>query len=265
MKQRRKFTAKEKIALTVLGLLMAGVIIAGAVIIIGNVNESNRKATDTAHTTIKLTEPTTTEAAKDGVTEKIADNKNSEAKKATSATEKVTDSKSKTTSSKNSAATSKAQKKTTSKSKSSTTSKADNKVPVVVPDENTKHKSSEKCVVNGTTCYVGDTISVTLNLTTPVVLINYQGHTDFDNSYLKIVSARSNTSGFVNGKSNTILYNASDLGGLDFTSKGTIYTAKFKVLKAGSTTIKNTFEVISDMDVKAVSESSCKTEIAVYK
>ena len=264
MKKRRKFTAKEKIALTVLMLLMIAVIIAGAVIIVGNVNDANREATNTTHTTIKLTEPTTTETPKDGVTEKIADNK-SKNKKTSSKAEQTNISKSNGTASKNSSTTSKAPKKTTSKSKSSTVSKADNKIPVVVPDENTKHNSNKKCVVNGTTCYVGDTISVTLNITTPVVLINYQGHTDFDNSFLKCVSAQSNTSGLVNGKENTVLYNASDLSGLDFTSKGTIYTAKFKVLKAGSTTLKNTFEVISDMDLKAVSESSCKTEIAVYK
>ncbi len=269
MKQRRKFTKKEKIALAVLGLLMAVVIAAGTILIVNNVNEANREATNTAHTTIKFTKPAPTEKIKDGVTEKIIDKKTSsksgKSTKATDATASTSKTEEPANTSKTKSETKKTEKKKNNTSKpSKKTEEPDNKIPVVTPEKNDTHKSDEKCVINGTTCYVGDTISVTLNLTTPKVLINYQGYTDFDSEYLKIVSAKSNTSGLVNGKANQILYNASDLNGLDFTSKGTIYTATFKVKKAGSTSIKNTFEVLSDMDLKPVSVSSCKSEIVIY-
>ncbi len=269
--QKRKFTKKEIIALSVLIILMIAVIIVGAFIIVNNVNSANRKATDTKHTTIAIETPTAVHSTSEkGATEKIvsnnskADNKSS---KNLSSKSTVSDKseKSVTPSKTQSKSTiSKASKKPSTKSKTPPKSKGAQKVEVVTPDKNTEHKSDDKCKINGTTCYVGDTISVTLNLTVPIILENYQGYTTYDGDYLEYVSVSANTNGIVNNRDNTIFYNASVISGLDFTSTGTIYTVTFKVKKAGSTSIKNTLEVLTDKNDKNVSFKKAKDEIKVF-
>ncbi len=263
MKKRRKFTAAEKITLTVLALLMIGVAVAAAIIVVNNVNDANRKATDTAHTTVRLETSRAVETtAQPGATEKVIKNKKSGTGSNASAAQETTEAAKTASNNSTSSRTSKTSK--TLSTPEAQPEQDDDKIPVVTPENNSSHKSSEKCVINGTTCYVGDTINVTLNLYAPKVLVNYQGFTDFDGNYLSCTSTKSTSGGLVNAKGNQILYNASNLNGLDFTSTGTVYTAKFKVKKAGSTTITNTLEVLCDLKDVPLDKNTCKTTVAVY-
>lgn len=112
---------------------------------------------------------------------------------------------------------------------------------------------------------MGDTVTLVLNLKTPCVLENFQGETSYDGSYLKFVSAKVNVNGIINNSGTCIYYNGSDIGsGFDFTKKGTLYTAAFQVKKAGSTTISNKFQVMSDQSSKPVKESDCKVSLEVF-
>lgn len=265
--QKRKFTAKEKTALIVLAILMVAVIGIGAFIIVNNVNTANREATNTSHTTVKITTPPDEETvAENGATEKSAEtvkNDKKDSKKSSSV------SSSKSSSKKSSAKTSKSSKTKSTKTpkKKPKPKKAGNSnedvIPVVTPKNNTSHKSNDKCVINGVTCYVGDTISVTLNLKCSKTLVNYQGYTTFDTDYLKCKSTKANV-GIVNNKDEKIYYNASDINGMDFSSEGTIYTAQFTVKKAGSTSIKNTLQILTDMNDNEVSIGSVKDSLNIF-
>ncbi len=257
--KRRKFTTAEKVTLTILGVLMAAVIGVGAYLVISNVNKANYEATNTTHTTIKIVTTAIPETTVEhAATEKIISK--SEKKESKASSDKTAPASKPAKS---------ADKKTKSKTTSSKTvtrsSAGDNpaKVSVITPKKNTKHKSSEKCVINGTACYVGDTISVTLNLKSSKALENYQGYSTFDSDYLSCTSAKS-TTGIVNNKGNKIYYNASVITGMDFTSGGTVYTAEFKVKESGSTAIKNTFELLTDTDDKDVKPSAVKDTISVF-
>lgn len=264
MKKRRKFTTAEKVTLTVLIIIMAAVIGTGAFLIIDNVNTANREATNTTHTTVKIETtavPDTT--AENAATEKTV-SKTEKKKNSSSASSSSTDKSTKKSSTPKTTKSS-ASKKSDTSTKSTAKSTADDnvkKISIVTPEKNTSHKSNEKCVINGTTCYVGDTISVTLNLKTAKILENYQGYTSFDSDYLTCKSVKG--SGIVNNKGNNIYYNASVITGLDFTSGGTIYTAKFTVNKAGSTEIKNTLEVVTDINDKIINPSSAKDTVKIY-
>jgi hypothetical protein len=277
MKEKR-FSTKEKVALTVLIILMVAVLGVGAYVIINNVTTANDKANNPTNTTVTGD----TSLLVETTAETVADNTEAQAtEKSTKATEKATTSyKSSKSSSKSSSNSSKSSSSTSSKSKTSSTtssktssSKSSSKssstsldtISVVKPSTNTSHASEEVCTINGTKCYVGDTITVTLNLKTPKVLENFQGYTDYDSDYLKFVSAKANVNGLVNNNESTIYYNGSDITtGFDFTAKGTLYTAKFKVLKSGKTTIENTMQVLTDMNDKAVSTDSCTISVEVY-
>ncbi len=256
--KRRKFTTAEKITLTVLSVLMAAVIGVGAYLIISNVNKANYEATNTTHTTIKIVTTAIPETTVEhAATEKIISKPEKKESKASSDKSAST---SKTTKS-----TDKKTKSKTTSSKTTRSSAGDNpaKVSVITPKKNTEHKSSEKCVINGTTCYVGDTISITLNLKSSKVLENYQGYSEFDSNYLSCKSVKS-TTGITNHKGSKIYYNASVITGMDFTSGGTVYTAEFKIKKAGSTTLTNTFEFLTDIDDKDVKPSSVKGNISIF-
>ena len=265
--QKRKFTAKEKTALIVLVILMVAVIGIGAFIIVNNVNTTNREATNTSHTTVKITTPPDEETvAENGATEQSAEtvkNDKKDSKKSSSV------SSSKASSKKSSAKTSKS-----SKTKSTKTPKKKPKpkkavdsnedvISIVTPKNNTSHKSDDKCKINGVTCYVGDTISITLNLKCSKTLVNYQGYTNFDTDYLKCKSTKANV-GIVNNKDDKIYYNASDINGMDFSNEGTIYTAQFTVKKSGSTSIKNTLQILTDMNDKEVSTGSAKDSLNIF-
>lgn len=272
MKQKRKFTGKEKAVLAALLVAMIAVVAVGAFIIVNNVNEANRLATQ-PNTTVEITLPETTEnnTSKDSKEKKAKDKK--ESKKKSSKTQSKKSSVSQSSNSSQSAA-SKAQstvsKSKTTSSKSQTVSKSksqsqsSNKVPVHTPTENKSHATKKILSVNGKECHVGDTITMTLNLKTPKVLVNYQGYTSFDESKLKFIESDSDSGALVNCKDGIIYYNASILSGIDFTSTGTVYYAKFKVLSEGSTNISNTFQVMTDMNDNAVSESDCSVGLEIF-
>jgi type II secretory pathway pseudopilin PulG len=256
--KRRKFTTAEKVTLTILGVLMAAVIGVGAYLIISNVNKANYEATNTTHTTIKIVTTAIPETTVEhAATEKIISKPEKKESKTSSAKTAST--------SKSTKSTDKKTKSKTTSSKTTRSSAGDNpaKISVITPKKNTEHKSSEKCVINGTTCYVGDTISVTLNLKSSKVLENYQGYSEFDSNYLSCKSVKS-TTGITNHKGSKIYYNASVITGMDFTSGGTVYTAEFKIKKAGSTTLTNTFELLTDIDDKDVKPSSVKGNISIF-
>lgn len=266
MKKRRKFKTNEKIALVVLALLMVIVIGAGAYIIVNNVNEANREATNTTHTTVKIETTAVPETtAENPATEKYATKSSA---KNPGKTSSVSKNNSNNTPSKNTNTSNPAKTKS-SKTKSKTSSKKppvknnSGKISIVTPEKNKSHKSKDKCIINGTTCYVGDTISVTLNLKSAKILENYQGHTKFDSGFLTCKSVKANT-GIANDKGDTIYYNASVISGMDFTYTGTVYTAKFTVNKPGSTTITNTFELLTDINDKDVSPSSITDTINIF-
>ncbi len=266
MKEKR-FSTKEKIALIILLILMGVVIGIGAYIIVNNVNTANEKAKNP--TSVTVTGDTSLLIEKD--TSKQQDNKpevtdKSKNSKTQKETEAVIETKSnKTSSNTSSKVSSNTSSRTSSPKTSKTSSQTTNKVPVVKPDTNSSHASKDVCTINGTKCYVGDTITMALNIKTPKVLENFQGITQYDNSYLKFKGAEANVSGLVNNHNSKIHYNGSNIStGFDFTSTGTIYTAKFKVLKKGKTSITNTVEVLTDMKDVAVNPDKCTISIKVY-
>ncbi len=266
--KKKRFSTKEKIALVILLFLMGVVIGTGTYIIINNVNTANEKAKNPTNVTV--TGDTSLLVEKD--TSQQQDNKPEVTEKSKDATkqketESVTETKlNKTTSNNSSKASSNTNSKTSSATTSTTNSQsADSKVSVVKPDTNSSHASNDVCTINGTKCYVGDTITIALNIKTPKVLENFQGFTQYDNNYLKFEDAKANVSGLVNNHKSTIYYNGSDIAtGFDFTSTGTLYTATFKVLKKGKTSISNTIEVLTDMKDVAVNPDKCTISIKVY-
>lgn len=269
--KKGRFSTTEKVLLIVLVVLMAAVVTVGAVVIIGNVNRANFEAENptiaTASTDEDFTFATDESTKSEDKPEVTSSSKEDEqGQKATDSTDVTTKRDAKTE--KNTTATEpKATKKPTkpnnnSNNTSATTSEA---IPVVEPTTNSNHSSTEFCKINGTKCYVGDAITVALNLKTPKVLVNFQGYTEYDSSYLKFVSAKANVNGLVNDHNSAIYYNGSDISrGFDFTNTGTLYTATFKVKKAGTTTIKNIMQVLTDMNDAPVKESDCKISVKVY-
>ena len=263
--EKRKFTIKEKVALIIIAALMVAAVVVGVVLIVGNTNRVNEELLNTEHTTVEIiTEPETETETNADSTEKKAEgnteSKTNSAEQNSNPTE-AKNTEPKTTNSTTSKATksSGTENKTTNKPKDNSL-----KPEKVVPATNETHASDNILTVNGKKCYVGDTITVAINLKTPVILENYQGYTEFDNRYLEYVSAEMNSGGIYNEKDGVIYYNASILSGIDFTSEGTIYTATFKVKKEGSTQIKNTIQVLTDTNDKPVKLSDCKEEVKIY-
>lgn len=271
--KRRKFTNGEKITLTVLSIILAAVIGAGAYVIVNNVNTANREATNTTHTTIKLTtQPETKEEtnAAEKYAEKTkkkdsSENKTSKTKKSVTTSSKTSTAKNKTASKPKTASKNPKKSTKTAKTVSIVKSSGSNaqKILLVTPKVNKTHKSKDKCIINGTTCYVGDTIKITVNLKYSEILENYQGYTTFDSEYLSCKSVKANI-GLANNDGNKIYFNASVLTGLDFTSNGTIYSAEFKVKKSGSSKITNTMEIITDIKEKDVKPAAVKDTITVF-
>ena len=265
--KKRTFTTVEKVALAVIATLIVAAICVGVVLIVGNTNKANEEIRNSEHTTVE----TITEAQVETETNADSTEKMAEGNTENKTTSKTTSSK--TTSSNQNNSDSTKPDKTTSKTTSSSNTTSNNKQPnnkqpikpeIIEPDTNKNHNSEKVCTVNGTKCYVGDTITVTVNLKTPVILENYQGYTEFDSSYLDYVNIEMNSGGVYNEKDSVIYYNASILSGIDFTSEGTIFTATFKVKKEGSTEIKNTIQILTDVNDKAVDFNQCKEEVNIY-
>ena len=256
MKEKRKLTKGEKIALVILAVLIVAVACTGAWLIIDNVNNANKAQITSSSSaegdeeltsraagednTVAATDADSTAAATDSSKSKTSSKTSNSAEPAedettASKTESGTNSKTSSSTKSNSD-----KKKSKTKTVNKATDYSDGKVPVVEPETNETHASEKVLKVNGKKVYVGDTITVTVDMTTPVVLVNYQGFTQYDSNVLKFVSAKSNSGGLTNNKDSAIYYNSSILSGIDFTSGGTIYTAEFEVIGEGSTNINNT-------------------------
>ena len=275
----KKFKKKEIIALAVVAVLIIATVVVGIVLITGNVNEANTNATTATDETQVVTELTTDAEGNTVVVEvtQAEDEASAETttprkvysgdtdQESTVASTKSNSSDNKTTTNNNS---SKADDNSTSEDDDSfdnNTSGNTGEIEVVTPETKPVDKKEEILTINGTKCNVGNTITVTLNAKTPVVLENYQGFTEYDDTYLEFVSIKGNVSGMFNDHESAIYYNGSDIGaGYDFTNNGTLYTATFKVLKAGSTEITNTIEVMSDQNSKAVDQTQCEYSIGIF-
>ena len=274
----KNFKKKDIIALAVVGALIIATIVVGIIIITGNVNEANSKVPTTEETQV-VTELATDEQGNTvAVTATQADES-----EATSAVSEENSEPDATQATKNNSDKVTATEKTTkpnsnssSNNKTPTDSKGDQdfeinnkpndgEVEVITPETKPVNKDEKILTINGTKCNVGNTVTITLNVKTPVVLENYQGFTEYDDSVLEFVSIKGNVSGMFNNHESAIYYNGSDIGaGYDFTKEGTLYTATFKVLKSGSTKINNVIEVMSDKNSEAVDQSKCQYTIGVF-
>lgn len=271
---KKKFSKKEKITLGVLVGLMVAVIAFGAFVIVGNVNKANeetKKITPTSSSSSEgETEAVSTKAAKK---DKETSSKSSKGSKTSSKTSSKTDSKASSSASQSSKAststsTSTSSKATSSKSTSSKAKDKGDKVTKVVPEPVSDHKSESVLTVNGKKCYVGDTITVVFNIKSNKKVVNYQGYSTFDTSYLKLKEVMPNSFGLAQDSDNQIIYNASTPSGMDFSETGTVYSATFEVLKSGSTSVKNTLEIISELDSSnypvQLADGDYKTKIEIY-
>lgn len=272
----------EIIALVIVGVLIVATIIGGGWFIANNVKEANKKLESTG---IEKVEDGTFPSAEstsqqEGEEVTVADKTTSEddKKSGKKETESVADNSTKTENKTNKNNKNKTDKKTNSKkdkyekndkpvvATEKATQKTDSDaVQEIVPETNATHSSKKVLKVNGVDCYVGDTITVALNIETPEVLMNFQGYTKYDDQYLEFVGVEANVNGLFNDHESCIYYNGSDINkGFDFTEKGTMYTATFKVKKAGSTGIVNTIEVLTDLKDKVVNPKDAIITIGIY-
>lgn len=266
----KKLEKKDKILLGVLIALIVIVIAVGVFLIVKNTSSANEQTaninssaalgeinsssqTSSSKTTLKSTpgNNSSDNGADDG-----SDNGSVSSK--SSASSKAQDSGA-------NASSSAAKKK--SSSKSSKAKVKGDKVKRVVPKENTSHATNKKLSINGKTCYVGDTITVVMNITSDKSIVNYQGTMSFSDTYLKVKDVKSNDFGIANSSGNSIMYNASTLNGMNFSETGTVFTATFEVLKSGSTKLENNLEIISELidnNIKQLAPSDYKATVDIY-
>ncbi len=265
---KKKLSTAEKITLGIVIALAVAVIAVGATIIFSsNKSEGSAPAETAAKSSQSSTSGSKAESS-GSESKKTASSKSSASKSSKSTKQKTssasassqTESKaSSETSSKASApkssTSSKAESKTSGKTSSKTSSKQSKTSSKTAPEPSGK----DVCVINGVKRSVGDIITVTMKLETPVEIENYQGFTDYDASYLKPGKITSSTgAGFVNDVGGTIKYNESRIGGMDFTGGDAVYTATFKVLRPGETNLDNTLQVACDTDSNKLDLSKCK-------
>ena len=265
---KKKLEKKDKILLGVLAALIVIVIAVGVFLIVKNTNSANEQAKGITSSNVSG------EIGSSSNTSSKADSK-------TSSDKKSSDSKSSNSSVSSSAVSDNSQnngtntpsnssKKSSSKASSKTSSKSKvkgDKVKRVKPKENTSHTTNKTLSVNGKTCYVGDTITVVMNITSNKSIVNYQGAMSFDESYLKIKDVKANDYGIANASGNAVMYNASNLNGMNFSETGTVFTATFEVLKTGSTKLENNVEIISELidnNIKQLAPSDYKATVEVY-
>ncbi|MCR5653117.1 MAG: cohesin domain-containing protein [Ruminococcus sp.] len=267
----KKLQKKDKIILGVLAALIVIVIGAGAFLIIRNSNTANTANEKTSKTssaasssqisTSKATSSKSKKSSKTGSSKKSSAAK-SESKSSSSSSKSAS-------SSSNGGSTSSKTSSKSSKSSSSTSKNIEkgDKVKRVKPKENKSHASNQTLKVNEKTCYVGDKITIVMNLTSKKSIVNYQGALSFDNKYLKLKDVASNKFGVANSNGSYILYNASSLNGMDFSETGTVFTATFEVKEAGSTEVKNDLEIISELvnnNIIQLSPNDYEVKIDIY-
>lgn len=102
---------------------------------------------------------------------------------------------------------------------------------------------------------VGDTFTYTFYLTTPKEIENIQAQVSYDSAMLKIKNTQNNTMFPVLGSSavcntkikDTILFNASNLDGYNFTKKAKLITINFEVINTGGTSISTAIEFMDEI------------------
>lgn len=254
----KKLTKRDKILIGVLIALIIIVIGVGAFLIVSNTNSANEQAAKLTSSSSSDSKETT--SSKSSSDKTSSDNNSSSAKPDKSSSSDSNSSPSADAGANNSS-------KTTSSKTSSNSKVKGDKVKREKPTENTSHASSKTLTVNGKTCYVGDTITVVLNITSQKTIVNYQGTLSFDNKYLKLKEVKSNNFGVANFDGTNILYNASAINGMNFSETGTVFTATFEVKNTGSTTVKNDLEIISELvnnSIKQLSSSDYKATVEIY-
>lgn len=263
----KKLKKNDKILLGVLIALIIIVIGVGAFLIIRNTNSANeqaKKLTPSSSATSSVTSETKSSSSK--TSSKKTGSKTSSDKTSSSSTTSKTSSASLSSSSAGTSTSSKASSTSTSSKTSSKSNVKGDKMKREKPKGNTSHASKKELKVNGTTCYVGDTISVVLNITSQKSIVNYQGTMGFDTKYLKLKETKSNSIGLVNGGANEIMFNASSINGMNFSETGTVFTATFEVLAEGSTELKDNMEIISELidnNIKQLSPTDYTVSIDV--
>lgn len=267
--QKKKLEKKDKVLLGVLAALIVIVIAVGVFLIVKNTNSANEQ-TNGITSSAASGEINSSSQTSSNADSKSSDKKSSDSKSNNSA---VNSSSSASDNSQNGGAntpSNSSKKKTSSKATSKTSSKAKvkgDKVKRVKPKDHTSHATNKTLSVNGKSCYVGDTITVVMNITSNKSIVNYQGALKFDDSYLKIKDVKSNEFGLANASGNEVMYNASNLNGMNFSETGTVFTATFEVLKTGSTKLDNNLEIISELidnNIKQLAPSEYKATIEVY-
>ena len=259
---KKKLTQKDKILIGVLIALIIIVIGVGAFLIVSNTNSANEQAAKLTSSGSSDSEVT---ASSKSSSKGTGSDINSSSEK--SGNSSSSDSNSSPSADAGANTSSKTSSKTTSSKTSSKSTTKGDKVKRETPTENTSHASSKTLKVNGKTCYVGDTITVVLNITSQKTIVNYQGALSFDKKYLKLKDVKSNDFGVANFNGTDILYNASSINGMNFSETGTIFTATFEVKATGSTKVKNDLEIISELvnnSIKQLSNSDYKATVEIY-
>jgi hypothetical protein len=112
---------------------------------------------------------------------------------------------------------------------------------------------------------VGDTVVCTYNVqNASEKLLNYQGYIKYDGSFLKVKNAKlegsASSGGLLNYDLNQeIRFNGSNLNGYNYTKSKAFVTVEYEVLKAGSTTPKINWEVITGLSEKKYCDDNGNT------
>ncbi|MGN0459666.1 MAG: Ig-like domain-containing protein [Ruminococcus sp.] len=113
--------------------------------------------------------------------------------------------------------------------------------------------AAETAIVNGKACEVGTNVTYTVDLCVDTVLEDFQGEVTYDSQALQLISAKiPNASAGVminTAVADYIYYSGSNfMAPYDFKEQKVFLTAEFKVLKAGTYTVANKFEVMTGQD-----------------
>ena len=113
--------------------------------------------------------------------------------------------------------------------------------------------AAETAIVNGKACEVGTNVTYTVDLCIDTVFEDFQGEVIYDSDALQVVSAKlPNTKAGMMYNTDIpgyIYYSGSNfMAPYDFKEEKVFLTAEFKVLKAGTYTVTNKFEVMTGQD-----------------
>lgn len=156
---------------------------------------------------------------------------------------------------------------TAQSSQSGKSSGSRTKTPSGAKESNTKQStkadtSAKNLTIGDKTYNVGDKVVCTYFLDVPVSMLNFQGRVNYDSSMLKVTNAYlvepANGGAIVNKSiDGKIIFNGSDISGYDFTDPGYEFlVVEYEVLKTGTTNPGITFEVITDLNDKSYANAN---------